>query len=136
MRCMNCETVAKSATTTHCGKCGASMLIHQTVPAPLKTTLLPLQDTPPVDSRAPSGPSVGRRRSPARATQWNWAAFVLNAVWYLLHGMWLKGLVILAAEVYFGYPAVLLAALYCGYHATRDLEAAGAAQASAHHPTH
>ncbi len=140
MRCMNCETVAKSATSTHCGKCGASMLIQQTVPAPLKTTLLPLRDETSANDkpqiRMTAYQTMRTAHRPSQAQHWNWAAFVLNAVWYMLQGMWLKGLVILAIEVYFGYPAVLIAALYCGYHGTRDHAASRAAHASAHHPTH
>jgi hypothetical protein len=96
--------------------------------------LLPLEDEAAVLGNADLAAHASRHR-PIRE-HWNWMAFALNGVWYLSHGMWIKGLVILALEVYFGYPAVLLAALYCGHHGARDHAASRAAHTPTHRPLH
>jgi len=52
--------------------------------------------------------------------KWNWAAFLFGFFWYLVRGMWLKGLVMLAVTFAFaGIPAIFFW-LYCGIAGNYD----------------
>ena len=48
---------------------------------------------------------------------WNWAAFLLGPIWYLLHGMWLKSVVLFVAWGFTPMFVFVPAVFVIGYQA-------------------
>jgi hypothetical protein len=52
---------------------------------------------------------------------WNWAAFLLGALWYLYRGMWAKALIYVAVAIFSGGFLILPLWIYGGLMGTYDL---------------
>jgi hypothetical protein len=52
---------------------------------------------------------------------WNWAAFLLGALWYLYRGMWVKALIYAAVAIFSGGFLILPLWIYGGLMGTYDL---------------
>jgi hypothetical protein len=52
---------------------------------------------------------------------WNWAAFLLGALWYLYRGMWVKALLLVAVVIFSAGWLAIPAWIYCGAMGSYDL---------------
>jgi hypothetical protein len=52
---------------------------------------------------------------------WNWAAFLLGALWYLYRGMWAKALIYAAIAIFSGGFLIIPLWIYAGLRGTYDL---------------
>lgn len=61
-----------------------------------------------------------RRRQGGFVATWNWAAFLFGALWYLVKGIWVKGLIMIAVSFFTAGIAIPLLWIYCGLFGNWD----------------
>ena len=126
MDCAKCGATNLSQGVAFCEYCGAStsvLPVAQPQSLPTATTntsqaeVIPTLSQIDVSGLAPYFVDVFRQIEAGGGkpiAKWKWWPFWLGPFWYLYHGMWAKGLIILALAIFTNGASGLFTAIYTG----------------------